>query len=206
MENFLIALCMAGIVAVIVYFVKKNKEEKVKTQEKETAEKALAEKIEREKEEDALKAKWEEKKQEFEQRGLPELNIETLKLGQNEVCHFFGEAKFCKLKQQTTGYEGGSRGTSFRVMKGVSFRVGNYKGHYIREQITEKTNGLIYLTNKKIIFTASTNSCVIKYGDIINLNVVEDMLQLQTEKKAYLFQVVDALNFMVILEYILNQI
>ncbi|MBO5714419.1 MAG: hypothetical protein J6R83_03230, partial [Clostridia bacterium] len=147
-----------------------------------------------------LKQKWEEKKQEYAVNGLPILEGETIKLTKNEVCHFADVANFCKIKTHTTGYEGGSRGTSIRLMKGVSFRVGNYRGHYVKEEITEKTEGRIYLTSKKIVFTAPLNSCIIKYDAIINIGVTNGMVQFQTEDKTYLFQMENYLDFMIILE------
>ena len=201
MEGFASVLVIGFIIGIIIYFTKKKKKEK---EEQEENERIIAEEI-RKKEEVRKKEMWEKKKREFSSTGLPIIKVETLRLTKNEVCHFAGEACFCKIKTQTTGYEGGSRGVSLRVMKGVSFRVGNYKGHYIKEDITEKTNGVIYLTNKKIIFTAFKNSSIIKYENIISLDAHEDMLQIQTEKTTYLFQIGDSFLFMVILEQIINE-
>ena len=198
MEGFLSLLFLGAIIGIIIYFKNKNKQQ----EEQETKE---AEEI-RIKEEELLKEKWEEKKKELETNGLPIITDETLQLTKNEVCHFAGDAYYCKIKNQTVGYEGGSRGTSFRLMKGVSFRIGNHRGHYIKEEFVEKTNGIIYLTNKKIVFTGLKNSSVIRYTHIINLGVAENMLQIQTEKKTYLFEIVDSFNFMLILEHIINKI
>lgn len=201
MEGFVGFLFFCIIIGIIVYYANKNKQEKL---QKETKANEIAEE-KKQNELNALQIKWEEKKKDIETNGLPILSLETLQLTKNEVCHFAGDAYFCKIKQETVGYEYGSRGVSFRLMKGVSFRVGNHKGHHIKQEIIDKTDGLIYLTNKKIIFTAIKNSSVIKYKDIINLSATDNMLQLQTEKKTYLFQVVDSLTFMVILEHIINK-
>ena len=205
MEGFLGLLFLGAIIGIICYSINKNKEEKAKQEQQEEQEKLKIEE-ERNQEQQLLKEKWEEKKNEFLINGLPVITIDTMSLTKNEVCHFMGEACFCKIKQQTVGYEGGSRGVSLRVMKGVSFRVGNYKGHQIKEDVIEKTNGSIYLTNKKIVFSAIKNSSVIRYNAIINLNVTDNMLQIQTEKKTYLFQIVDSFNFLVILESIMDKL
>lgn len=202
MEGFLSLLFIGAIIGIICYFKKKGRDEKAKQEEQER----LNSEERRMKEEKLLKEKWEEKKKEFLTNGLPILNIDTLLLAKNEVCHFFSDACFCKTKQQTVGYEAGSRGVSFRIMKGMSFRVGNFRGHNIKADITETTNGLIYLTNKKIIFSAVKNSTAIKYNDIINLNIADNKLQIQTDKKTYLFQIFDSFNFLIILECIVNQI
>ena len=202
MEGFFGLLVLGGIILLIVNSTNKKKEEKKQKEENEN--KAIEEA--RIKEEQLLKEKWEEKQKELETNGLPTLTCVTLNLSKNEICHFAGDACFCKIKNQTVGYEGGSRGVSFRVMKGVSFRVGNYRGHYVKQEIIEKTEGTIYLTSNKIVFTALKNSSTIKYKDIVNLSVEKNMLQIQTEKKDYLFEVVDSLNFMVIFEHIINNI
>ncbi len=204
MEAFSGLVVIAIIVGLVIYFNNKKKQEQALAEEKAKKEAALAEER-RKKELEELEIRWNQKKEEFSKNGLPIIDDETLKLTKNEVCHFVGDASFCKVKQETKGYEGGSRGVSFRVMKGVSFRVGNYKGHPIKEEVIDKTSGIIYLTSKKIVFSALTHSRVIKYKDIINLNVFETMLQIQTEDRAYLFEIADSFNFMVILEYIINQ-
>ena len=202
MEGFLGLLVIGTVIAIMIYYKNRRKQEEKQQEEKE---RKIVEEA-KEKELESLKERWEEKKKEFSTNGLPIINSEALQLTKNEVCHFAGDACFCKVKQQTVGYEGGNRGVSFRVMKGISFRVGNYQGHYIKQEIIERTNGLIYLTSKKIIFSAIKNSSVIQYKDIISLDTADDMLQIQTEKKTYLFQIVDSFSFMVILEHIINEI
>ena len=147
MSGFFGLLVLGGIIGLIVYYVNKNKQEK----EKEAEIKRKLEKEKKEKELKEFEEKWERKKIEILSQGLPIVDSTTLNLTKNEICHFQGEACFCKIKNQTVGYEGGSRGVSFRVMKGVSFRVGNYQGHYVKEEITEKTNGIIYLTKVKTL-------------------------------------------------------
>lgn len=207
MEALSSLLFIFAIVGVVIYFVNKsNKEKELEAQRiAENNARLAEEEKQKEKELEQLQLKWEEIKNDYKINGLPVIVPATLKLTKNEVCYFEGNASFCKNKTQTVGYEGGSRGVSFRVMKGISFRVGNYQGHYVKEQITEKTDGTIYLTSKKVVYTAPTNSRVIKYDDIVNLSVVQDMLQIQTDERAYLYQIDDLFNFMSILDFILNK-
>ncbi len=126
-------------------------------------------------------------------------------MGKDEICHFVGEAYFCKQSQQNVGYTGSRSGFSFRIAKGITYHTGNNQGQYIRETAIKKAHGSIYLTNKKIVFSAITNFCVIKHKDIINLNAFDGMLQIQTNDRAYLFQIEDNFNFMLMLEYIINK-
>lgn len=202
MEGFFICLLIALIVFVICYCASKS-EGKNENEQEDKQENLIDEN--KENEEELLKQKREEEKKELLTNGLPVLTTDSLRLTKNEICHFVGEAFFCKNKQVTVGYEGGSRGVSFRVVKGVSFRVGNYRGHSVKKEITERTSGVIYLTSKKIVFSAEKNSSVIKYDNIITLNVIDDILQIQTEKKTYLFEIVDSYRFLLLLECIINQ-
>lgn len=204
MAGFANAILLVVVVGLIIFFALKKKKKNTLEQEQ-SRQKELLEEETKQKAIEELEKIWEEKQKEFACSGLPTIEPKTLRLTNNEFCHFEGEASFCKLKQDTVGYEGGSRGVSFRIIKGISFRVGNFQGHNIKETVIKQTNGSIYLTSKKIVFTAITNSRIIKYKDIVNLNTIDDMLQIQTEEGSYLFQICDFLNFLSILNYIINK-
>ncbi|MCP4968096.1 MAG: hypothetical protein GY926_23030 [bacterium] len=54
-------------------------------------------------------------------------------------------------------YQGGSSGVSFRVAKGVNFRVGQHKGTYVRgpeEQKMIDSGGALYITTQRVIYTS----------------------------------------------------
>lgn len=195
--GFLVGSLFYGGVAVAIVFIVKHQKEKRRQQALELAK-------EKERQEAYKREMIEEKRKDLSANGAPIVAAVTLQLAQGEFCHFVGEAYFCEMKQQVVGYEGGSGGTSVAVVKGVRVNVGSHKGHYVREEIMEKTDGTIYLTSKKIIFTAIKNSSSIRYDDIINVNVIGEMLQIQTDKKSYLFQVVDFVTFVPMLEYVIN--
>ncbi len=204
MGSFGNLLLLIIVIGLIIFFTLKKKRKKTLQEEQSKQKELLEEKAKQKAIEDLEKA-WEEKQKEFDCNGLPNIEPKTLRLSNKELCHFEGEASFCKLKQDIIGYEGGSRGVSFRIIKGISFRVGNFQGHNIKETVIKQTNGSIYLTSKKIVFTAITNSRIIKYKDIVNLNTIDNMLQIQTEEGSYLFQICDSLNFLSILNYIINK-
>lgn len=86
-----------------------------------------------------------------------------------------------RTKQQ---YVGGSRGVSFRVMKGVSFRVGAFKGERI--PVTEKKHidtGDLTITNKRVIFTGDTKSLSYPVSKIINVEDYSDGISINREGK-----------------------
>ena len=152
-----------------------------------------------------MKAKYDAIIAKYKLKGLPVVNLGSLNLAKEEICHFSGNACSCKIKQEIVGYKGGSRGISIRIVKGVSFRVGNFKGHSVKKQIIDRNTGIIYLTNKKIIFSAKKNSAVINLRDIVALNSFKKILQIQTNSKSYLYDIEDIFSFLVILECLFNK-
>lgn len=65
-------------------------------------------------------------------------------------------------------YVGGSHGVSIRVLKGVYYNVGAFKGHPI--EYTERTyvdSGWVLVTNKHIYFSGSSKSLRVPYTKII---------------------------------------
>ena len=52
-------------------------------------------------------------------------------------------------------YEGGSSGVSFRIAKGVSYRVGQSRGTYVQgaEVPTPIDNGTVVITDKRVVFS-----------------------------------------------------
>ncbi|MBR2989067.1 MAG: hypothetical protein IKC64_05035, partial [Clostridia bacterium] len=151
------------------------------------------------------KLRYEEKKNQYNTCGLSIINVENLKLKNGEVCHFAGSARICVSKIETVGYESGGGGVSVGITRDVSVGIGGRKGQYVKDEVTEKTQGMIYLTSDRLIFSAIRNSCVIKYKDIINLSNIDKMVQMQTEDKGFLFEVDDLLDFMLVLEFIINK-
>ena len=56
-------------------------------------------------------------------------------------------------------YQGGSQGMSFRVMKGVSYRVGGHRGHITSETgVVAVSDGELILTNNRVIFRGDKKS------------------------------------------------
>src|SRR5262249_4190827 len=74
-------------------------------------------------------------------------------------------------------YVGGSRGVSVRVMKGVYYHVGGFKGHAIdRTERVHVDQGWLTVTNKFIHFTGNVKALRIKYDKIISFLPFSDGL------------------------------
>jgi len=81
-------------------------------------------------------------------------------------------------------YVGGSRGVSLRVMKGVSFRVGAFKGE--RVPVTEQKhidNGDFVVTNKRIIFSGLSKNTSFPLTKLISIDQYSDGISISREGK-----------------------
>ena len=88
------------------------------------------------------------------QRGiLPTMNTNQLMMTSGEICHFV-ERAIRVTEKITKHYEGGSQGVSIRIMKGVTYRTRKHKGVPLEDISYIKTKGLLYVTNKRIVFVS----------------------------------------------------
>ncbi len=84
-----------------------------------------------------------------------------------------------KVKRE---YVGRSQGMSFRVAKGVYYRVGGFKGRPLETTVMEKiSTGSLCLTDKNIYFSSSQKSLKIPYNKIINIENYSNGLGLQKD-------------------------
>ena len=59
----------------------------------------------------------------------------------------------CLEDKKRTRYVGGSQGVSVRIVKGMSYRVGNHRGEKVQEEYTQSVGyGDLYITTKNVIF------------------------------------------------------
>lgn len=89
-----------------------------------------------------------------------------------------------KIKKYTVGR---TRGISFKICKGLSYKVGKYVRNQVETKIIEKTKGLIYITNKRIIFVSEKNSFEKKYNSLTASIVFNERINLQFNSKSYKF-------------------
>jgi len=97
----------------------------------------------------------------------------NLKKGEKVVWIFAG----CNYLEDKTmrQYVGGSRGASVKVMNGLYYRVGSFKGQTI--STTERVlvdKGLVVITDKNIYFAGPSKSLRIPYEKIVSFLPFED--------------------------------
>lgn len=114
------------------------------------------------------------------QRGnLPIQSMPNIILQRGEVVHWAEPAKLLEERVVSRRYTGGSSGFSFRICKGVSYRVGASRGHIVTDTaIVPISSGDLALSNKRVIFAGNAKSFTIKLDKLLNIELFGDGLQL----------------------------
>ncbi len=86
--------------------------------------------------------------------------------------------------ERTRVYQGGSRGMSFRVAKGVSFRVGAHRGtsHSVENEI-EVASGELVITNRRVIFTGDQKSFAFNMDKLLSFDLGLDEVIFHLENR-----------------------
>lgn len=109
-------------------------------------------------------------------------------LKKSEECYFALNAKLMERKIIHKGYSQRSQGISIPIVKGVRYRVGSGRSVPIKEEITLKHPGSIYLTNLRIIFSSGSKSFEIPFSKLLTFNVYSDGIEFILNNKNFLMQ------------------
>lgn len=192
--SVLISLLIIALIVVCVVLHKKK-------QEKQAEEAAKAKELARIQFNQDLERYIED----FTCHGLPQVKVDQLQLTNGEICHFSSEATQCKIKNRVVGYEGGYRGHSIRIAKGLSFRLGSTAKQAVRADVEFTTQGHLYVTNKKIVFIAPANSKSISINSIVSLNKHNQYVVILNNQKEEMFAVPNQALLLGILHVLLKQ-
>jgi len=84
-----------------------------------------------------------------------------------------------KVKKE---YVGRTHGMSFRIMKGVYYRTGGFKGHPVESTIMQKIGtGSVCFTNKNIYFASPEKSIKIPYNKILSMESYSNGVGIQKD-------------------------
>ena len=88
----------------------------------------------------------------------------------------FNEVEYLQPRTRTT-YEGASRGVSLRIVKGVYYRTGQFKGRPVQQtSFVTIDNGILALTNKHLYFAGTMKSLRVPYSKIVTFQPYSDGL------------------------------
>lgn len=115
--------------------------------------------------------------QKIEAGTLPRFNPSTIMLENGETCHFMDRAALAVQKTEKV-YKGKRSGGSYRLTKGFTIHSGNSTTRPIEQNWYEFKEGVVFVTDRRIIFVAQDHgfeknlrdlTAIIPYTDAITL-------------------------------------
>lgn len=122
---------------------------------------------------------------EIQNGNIPEVQIFNLIKQKGEKAYWSESGNILEEKVIKRGYVGSSQGVSFRIMKGVSYRIGSQKGQLVTETgILPISAGDFVITNKRIIFRGDCKSFAIRLDKILDVQCYSDGIKLFENNKS----------------------
>lgn len=106
-----------------------------------------------------------------------ELPVEEVDINmqKNEYCYFTNYADWLEQRTVTQRYNYGGPVFRAKIMKGVYYRAGSVKVQRITsEQLLEIDNGMVYVTNKRLIFVGNKKNTSIQISKILSITPYSD--------------------------------
>ena len=110
---------------------------------------------------------------------LPEISPTGLIMRNGEVCHYQNNASVVKTKNIVVGHSGGHVGASVRIAKGLTLHTGSSKGTPIRQNVSDYTPGMLYITSQRVVFLCEKNAFDKPYSAISAVNISGNTLLIQ---------------------------
>jgi hypothetical protein len=113
----------------------------------------------------------------------PTITIQNVVLQKKEIAHWSEPGSILEERVVKRRYEGGSQGVSFRIAKGISYRVGGHRGHIVTDTaVLPVSTGELIITNRRIIFRGDNKSFNLRLDKLLELNFYSDGVRLTDDK------------------------
>jgi hypothetical protein len=108
---------------------------------------------------------------------LPTVDAPKLMAKSGEVVHLETAAALMK-EVAVREWRGGSQGVSFRVAKGVRYRVGSTRGHLVTvgSQLQVADTGFLVVTSQRAAFLGERKTVEMPYSKLLGMNVFSDAI------------------------------
>lgn len=138
---------------------------------------------------------------EIQKGNIPQISVLNLVMGKDEKAYWSEPSMLVEEKVISSHYEGGSRGMSFRIMKGVSYRVGAYRGHIVSEQgLVPVSSGDLIITKKRVIFRGDNKSFATDLNKILDIQLFSNgiFLAINNRTKKIIIKFIEEGNHQII--------
>ncbi len=104
----------------------------------------------------------------------------SINLQRGETCHAVAPAVWMEMRTRTERINYGGPVASFRIAKGLHYRVGSVRVQRItREELTEIDRGTVYLTNKRVIFDGGKKNTTLRLNSLLSFTPCSDGVVLE---------------------------
>lgn len=113
----------------------------------------------------------------------PTIAVSNVIFQKAELAYWSEPASILEERVVKRRYEGDSQGFSFRIARGVSYRVGSHRGHIVTDTaVMPVSSGELIVTNKRVIFRGNAKSFNIRLDKLLELNFYSDGVRLTDDK------------------------
>ena len=113
----------------------------------------------------------------------PAISVQNVILQRGETAYWSEPASLLEDRVVSRRYEGGSQGLSFRIMKGVTYRVGAYRGHLVSDKaVLPVSSGNLIITNRRVIFQGDSKSFAFSLNKMLELHLYSDGIRLTDDR------------------------
>jgi hypothetical protein len=122
---------------------------------------------------------------EIQQGNMPLVTVANLVLQKGEKAYWIEPVIMAEEKVISRRYQGGSQGMSFRIMKGVSYRVGGHRGNITSETgVVAVSEGEMVITSKRVVFRGDKKSFATKLQNILDIQLFTNGFQFSENNKS----------------------
>jgi hypothetical protein len=116
---------------------------------------------------------------------LPEVTNPPVNLQFGEKAYFVVSAQLLEERVVGRRYEGGSSGVSFRIMKGISYRVGASRGRSVSVRgVVPVSSGWFCITSQRLIFSGNAKSFAVDRKKVLSTQMHSDGIAVAAEAGA----------------------
>ena len=113
----------------------------------------------------------------------PAIGVPNLILQRGETPYWSEPASLFEERVVNRRYEGASQGMSFRIARGVYYRVGAQRGNLIVDKaVLPVSSGAFVITSKRVIFQGDAKSFALRLDKLLSLNLFRDGIHFSDDK------------------------
>ena len=101
-------------------------------------------------------------------------------LFKGERCYLKAFASWYELRTRTTSISYGGPVVSFRIAKGIRYRLGNVTPiRHTKDELTLIDSGAIYITDRRVIFMGAKRNATLRFTSLLGFTPYTDGVELE---------------------------